>query len=231
MVKVAAIVVGVVCAVALVVVAVTSLAAPSPSSAANDPTVTVGVGGDPTAVSAGDDVSVAVGQDVAAGWSERETVRFAQLIAKLEQQAFYATDGSFLGGVAAPEAIDQIAKSLALRVEGQRWDLAGTDGNVWYVTAALAASTPVVESERVELSVWVHGVFNRADGPHPEARYWVETAELQLLDGQWLLVGLEEPGDAPQAMLPLAVEPSTSAETDVRLGAYRLLPDPIWAGD
>lgn len=225
--KVAALAVGALCAVALVGVAVWSMAGPTTATSADAATASAEPPASAQGAGAPEVRLKDVNGAVVGEWTDEHVSFFAGVIAKFEQAAFYASDGSFIDEIVAPESIRPVSAELASRVESQRWTLAEVEGPVWFVAAALAASVNQRTEDHVELAVWVHGVFNTTDAAHPEARYWIETATLERRDGKWLLVSLQAPQPAPQPMLPLDVEPSTASELTLQLSDFQLVSDPV----
>jgi hypothetical protein len=163
-----------------------------------------------------------------AGLSEGSAAVFAAgVVGRLQQEAFYATDVSFLEPVVWPGALDRVAGELDGRVEPVRWAIAtfpGETERTWFVSAPLTVAVTGFDpgAGTASVEVWLVTVFARENLGPPETRFVLERAELRWDGGRWLLAGLESaPG--PAAALAADQVPSTPAELTAALDDHRLI--------
>jgi hypothetical protein len=149
------------------------------------------------------------------------------VVGRLEQEAFYAQDGSFVEPYVWPGAREVVVGELDARVDLVRWAIATVPGSTertWFVSAPLTVEMvdfdPVAGTATVE--VWVVSVFSREVLGAPETRFVIERADLRWDVDGWLIAGLEaRPG--PGAALGVDQVVSTPAELDGLLDGHRLV--------
>jgi len=190
-----------------------------------------GVAGGASPAGAPDPSSGADASTAVPGPTEESAAVFAaSVVGRLEQDAFYATDASFVEPFVASGAHDHVVGTLDARVADVRWAIATLPGptrRVWFVTAPLTVAVTAFDPDAGTASVvaWMVSVFSREDLGPPETRFTLEQADLTW-DGPtrtWRIVDLTSaPG--PAAALAADQIPMTPGELDTALSAHRLVP-------
>lgn len=153
----------------------------------------------------------------------------AEVLGRLEQEAFWADDDAFLATVAAPDAFDLVAGALSARVDEVRWAIAtfpGETKRTWFASAPLTVEVTDVDAtaRTAEVAVWVVSVFSREDLGPPETRFTIERAELIWDDASsgWRIRSLTvTPG--PSVSLAGGQVPVTAGELDSALAGHLLI--------
>lgn len=189
-----------------------------------------GVAGGASPVGAPDPSSPGVAPATATGPSEESAASFAaSVIGRLEQDAFYATDASFVEPFVASGAVEQVVGMLDSTVADVRWaidTLPGPTRRVWFVTAPLTVAVTALDlaAGTAAVTVWMVSVFSREDLGPPEIRFSLEQADLEwdAPTGGWRIVSLTSvPG--PTAALAADQIPVTPSELDAALVGHRLV--------
>lgn len=189
-----------------------------------------GVAGGASPVGTPDPSSEADASTAVPGPTEESAAAFAaSVVGRLEQDAFYATDSSFVEPFVASGAHDQVVGTLDATVAGVRWAIATLPGptrRVWFVTAPLTVAVTAFDPSAGAASVvvWMVSVFSREDLGPPETRFTLEHADLTWDNptGTWRIVKLTSaPG--PTAALAADQNPMTPGELDAALSGHRLV--------
>ena len=193
--------------------------AAGPSSSPVDPDPAAGDSNPPT-----DDG----GPGPVVGPSRESAARFgAEVVGRLEQEAFWADGPGFLDPVVAGDG--SVVVGLDARVDGVRWAIAtfpGPTRRTWFVAAPLTVE--VVEFDgsagRAVVRVWVVSVFSREDLGPAETSFTTETADL-VWDGDggvWRVESLAVSA-GPAVALSVNDVAVTPAELDAALVGHRLI--------
>ena len=107
------------------------------------------------------------------------------MVGRLEQDAFYATDASFVEPFVASGAHEQVVGTLDARVADVRWAIATLPGptrRVWFVTAPLTVAVTAFDPDAGTASVvvWMVSVFSREDLGPPETRFSLEAGRADM---------------------------------------------------
>lgn len=149
------------------------------------------------------------------------------VVGRLEQEAFYAADPSFVEPFVWPESYDEVVGSLDARVDAVRWAIAtfpGSTERTWFVSAPLSVEVTGVDPEAgtATVEVWAVTVFAREDLGPPETRFVTAEAELRWDGDRWLIAGLgTRPG--PSASLALDEASSTPEQLTAELEGHQLI--------
>lgn len=165
-----------------------------------------------------------------AGPTRESAARFgAEVVGRLEQEAFWARDDTFLTPVVSPAAHDDVAGVLDTRVGEVRWAIATFPGparRTWFVAAPLAVEVAAFDpgAGTAQVRVWVVSVFSREDLGPPETRFSTEQADLvwDAATDAWRITGLSTT-IGPSAALADDEKASTPAELDAALTGHRLI--------
>ena len=190
-----------------------------------------GVAGGASPVGTPDPSNAADASTAVPGPTEESAADFAaSVVGRLEQDAFYATDASFVEPFVASGAHEQVVGTLDATVSDVRWAIATLPGptrRVWFVTAPLTVAVTAFDPNAGTASVvvWMVSVFSREDLGPPETRFSLEQADLtwDAPTGSWRIVRLTSaPG--PTAALAADQIPMTPGELDTALSGHRLIP-------
>lgn len=165
-----------------------------------------------------------------AGPTRESAARFgAEVVGRLEQEAFWAEDDTFLAPIVSPAAHDDVAGVLDTRVGEVRWAIASFPGptrRTWFVTAPLTVEVAAFDlgAGTAQVRVWVVSVFSREDLGPPETRFSTEQADLvwDAATYAWRITGLSTT-IGPSAALADDEKAATPAELDAALTGHRLI--------
>ncbi len=165
-----------------------------------------------------------------AGPTRESAARFgAEVVGRLEQEAFWADNDLFLAPVVAPAAHDEVAGVLDTRVGEVRWAIASFPGptrRTWFATAPLTVEVAAFDPGpgTAQVRVWVVSVFSREDLGPPETRFSTEQADLvwDAATDAWRITGLSTT-IGPSAALADDEKASTPSELDAALTGHRLI--------
>ena len=164
------------------------------------------------------------------GPTEESAARFAvDVVGRLEQEAFWATDGGFLDPIVVPDAREVVVGELKGRVDEARWAIAtfpGPTRRTWFVAAPLTVEVAGFDpaAGRAVVRVWVVSVFSREDLGMPQSSFTVEEADLvwDSAERVWRVEALRvSPG--PAVSLASTEVPVLPAELDTALAGHRLI--------
>ncbi len=181
-------------------------------------------------VASSDPAVVSTALATGAGPTRESAARFgAEVVGRLEQEAFWAEDDLFLTPVVSPAAHEEVAGVLDTRVGEVRWAIASFPGptrRTWFATAPLTVEVAAFDpgAGTAQVRVWVVSVFSREDLGPPETRFSTEQADLvwDAATYAWRITGLSTT-IGPSAALADDEKASTPAELDAALAGHRLI--------
>lgn len=167
---------------------------------------------------------------VAAQPSAEGAARFGmEVVARLAQEALYATGPIFIDPYVAPSARNEVEGALNTEVQRVRWAIAtfpGPTKRTWFAAAPLTVKVSAFDDAAgtASVEVWVVSVFSREDLGLPETRFTRQQADLAWNQptGSWRISKLATL-IGPAAGLASDQTPSTPAELDSALAGHLLI--------
>ncbi len=151
----------------------------------------------------------------------------ADIVARLNQEAFYASDSLFADPFVHPDAHHEVVGEMNQRVEDLRWAIAtfpGATHRSWFVASPLTVNVTDFDAQAgtATVEVWVVTVFSREDLGSVDSRFYTERADLTWDGTGWLITKLASSA-GPSASLALDEAPTTPADLDELLEGHDLI--------